>query len=77
MGKKGRGGGGADGGDLLGPGDLPSNEEGGGAGVGADDGVDADDVYKLADSFEGRVGIAGGVDGETLDGLSEDAASLI
>ena len=62
---------------CLGPGDFPSDEERGGAGVGAYYGVDADDVHKLADSFEGHVGVAGGVDGEALDGLSEDAASLI
>ena len=77
VGKERRGGGRADGGNLPGAGDLTGDGQGGGAGVGADDGVDAYDVHELEDSFEGDFGVAGGVDGEALNGLSEDAVGLV
>ena len=76
-GKERRGGGRADGGNLPGAGDLTGDGQGGGAGVGADDGLDAYDVHELEDSFEGHFGVAGCVDGEALNGLSEDAVGLV
>ena len=76
-GEEGRGGGGADGGDLFGTGNLRGHGEGGGAGVGADDSVDASGIYEQTNSLEGDVGIAGSIDGEAFNRLIQDATGLI
>jgi len=56
---------------------LPGDGEGGGASVGADDGLDAGGVDEKEDALDGHVGVAGGIDGEAFDGLAQDAPSFV